>query len=263
LVCKNHPNRVVTHYQNAGLVGKAYLKLTLAAVNANGFRKTGLFPCNRHTFAKHDLLEQSQRNVTSCCSLETPVPCTSISEEPSTTSGANPQTLTKTVTPCASQITTVVFLPPEISPVPDTFGRKQEQPTKTHSRKGSAAILTNLPYKNKRQEDRKKKETRDRRKSFSKIRLQKRQSRPGDASVSVARGEHEMKKKQRASESSSSESKDCEEPGLIETDEEYSDSDAECCILETSAAKSGPNAQNAASGAMKCVQVQTAGKCFF
>jgi hypothetical protein len=34
------------------------------------------------------------------------------------------------------------------------------------------------------------------------------------------------------------------------------------CILETGAAKSGPNAQNAASGAMKCVQVQKTGKMF-
>jgi len=35
------------------------------------------------------------------------------------------------------------------------------------------------------------------------------------------------------------------------------------CVLETDVAKSGSNAQNAASGAMKSVRVQTTGKCFF
>jgi hypothetical protein len=35
------------------------------------------------------------------------------------------------------------------------------------------------------------------------------------------------------------------------------------CILETDAAKSGSNAQNATNGAMKSVQVHTTGKSFF
>jgi hypothetical protein len=50
-------------------------------------------------------------------------------------------------------------------------------------------------------------------------------------------------------------SKDCEEPSLIETDEENLGIDVEClgCILETDAAKSGSNAQNATSGAMKSI----------
>ena len=85
------------------------------------------------------ILEESQRNVTSCL-LENPVLCTGIAEEPPTTSGTKPQTLT--VSPPASQNTTVV-VPPS---VPDTFGRIQEQPTKHgHSRKGSAAFLTSSP----------------------------------------------------------------------------------------------------------------------
>ena len=97
----------------------------------------------------------------------------------------------------AIKITTVVVvvvLPSDVSPVPETFGRKQEQPRNEHSQKGSAAILTSLPYKNKLQEDLKKKMTRDRRKSSSKIRLQKKkQFSPSDAKVSVIRDVHEMK----------------------------------------------------------------------
>ena len=47
---KNQPNIVVTQYKIAGLVGKAYLKSATAGIAANGFRKTGLFPCKRHIF---------------------------------------------------------------------------------------------------------------------------------------------------------------------------------------------------------------------
>ena len=50
---KNHPDRVVTHYQITELLGKAYLKSATAANVANEFRKTGLFPCNRHVFDEH------------------------------------------------------------------------------------------------------------------------------------------------------------------------------------------------------------------
>ena len=48
------PSRVFTHYQITGLVGKAYLKSATAAIAANGFWKTGLFPCNRHIFDERD-----------------------------------------------------------------------------------------------------------------------------------------------------------------------------------------------------------------
>jgi hypothetical protein len=71
-----------------------------------------------------------------------------------------------------------------------------------------------------------------------------------------------MKRQNRTSESSPSDSEECEEPGLIATDGENTDSGAECwhcsgCILETD------GAQNATSGAIKSVQVQTTAKCVF
>jgi len=88
------------------------------------------------------------------------------------------------------------FLDPSLSPAPDTFGWHQEQPTKhEHFRKGSAAILTSSPYKNKFQENRGRKGTRNQRQSSSKIRSQKkRQSGRSDANVSIIRGEHGMKR---------------------------------------------------------------------
>ena len=50
---KNHPYRVVTHYEITGLVGKAYFKSATAAIAANGFQKAGLCPCSRHIFDEH------------------------------------------------------------------------------------------------------------------------------------------------------------------------------------------------------------------
>jgi hypothetical protein len=108
-------------------------------------------------------------------------------------------------------------------------GNKNSQQNTQHSRKGTAAILTRSPYKNRLQENRKRKETRDQRKSAFKIRLQKkRQSGPCDANVSAIRGEHEVTRKKTVSESSSSDPEDCEEPSFVETGEENSDTDAEC-----------------------------------
>jgi hypothetical protein len=125
----------------------------------------------------------------------------------------------------------------------------------------TSAVLTSSPYKTKLHEDRKRKQTRDQRKSSFKIRLQKkRQFDPSDSNVTVFRGKREMKK----------DSEDFEETSLVETEEENSDIDGECLcysglyrLLETDAAKSGSNAQNATNGAMKSVRVQTTGKVFF
>jgi len=56
---KIHPNRVVTHYKITELFGRAYLKSATAAIPADGIRKTGLFPWNRHIHVidGHDFLE--------------------------------------------------------------------------------------------------------------------------------------------------------------------------------------------------------------
>jgi hypothetical protein len=55
-----NPARVVTHYQIASLLGKAYPKAATVAVAVNGFRRTGLFPCNRHIFDETEFLQISK-----------------------------------------------------------------------------------------------------------------------------------------------------------------------------------------------------------
>jgi len=49
-----NPSRVATHYQIIGPIGKAYFKSATAAIAADVFRKTGLFPANRYIFDEHD-----------------------------------------------------------------------------------------------------------------------------------------------------------------------------------------------------------------
>ncbi|KAJ4425926.1 hypothetical protein ANN_27552 [Periplaneta americana] len=51
---RNHPGRVVTVYQIAELFGKAYLRAATGEAATNGFRKAGLFPCNRNIFGSQD-----------------------------------------------------------------------------------------------------------------------------------------------------------------------------------------------------------------
>jgi hypothetical protein len=45
---KTHPGRVVTSYQIAPLVGKAYLRSATVEIAANGFRKTGFPLAEQH-----------------------------------------------------------------------------------------------------------------------------------------------------------------------------------------------------------------------
>ena len=51
---RNHPGRTVTVFQVAGLFNQAYLKAATAQVAASGFRKTGIYPVNRHVFQDYE-----------------------------------------------------------------------------------------------------------------------------------------------------------------------------------------------------------------
>lgn len=121
------------------------MKSATAVIAADGIRKTGLFPWNRHIIDGHDFLEVSQGKFTSCM-LESPVIYTSISEQSSTTRGTSPETLARTVNQPPSQNSSAVVLPSNNGPIPEIFGRKQEQPTE-HAAfpQRTAAILKSSP----------------------------------------------------------------------------------------------------------------------
>jgi hypothetical protein len=73
------------------------------------------------------ILEESQRNNTSCL-LEISVPCSSIGEEPPTTSGTNPQTLTNSHSACLRKTPLLLFSPLTLALFPIPFaGNKNSQ----------------------------------------------------------------------------------------------------------------------------------------
>ena len=61
----NHPGRVVTTFQVAELYRIAYTKAATAQTVKNGFKKTGLFPTNRHIFEPHDFAPCQPTNIDS------------------------------------------------------------------------------------------------------------------------------------------------------------------------------------------------------
>ena len=138
------------------------------------------------------ILEESQNNITSCL-LEISLPCSRIAEEPPTTSGTNPQTITNSHSACLRKLllscplTSVLF---QIR----LAGNKNSQQNMSITGKDLLLFWQARPTKlNLKKTE--KKENRDQMKYSSKIRLQEnRQSGPSDANISVIHGEHEMRR---------------------------------------------------------------------
>jgi hypothetical protein len=51
---RSHPGRVVTIYQIGELFRNAYKRTATGEIAAEGFRATGLFPCNKDIFRPYD-----------------------------------------------------------------------------------------------------------------------------------------------------------------------------------------------------------------
>jgi hypothetical protein len=56
---RQNPGRVVTVYQIGELFGKAYMRAATLETAIHGFRKTGLYPCNRDIFRAHDFINEN------------------------------------------------------------------------------------------------------------------------------------------------------------------------------------------------------------
>ena len=51
---RHHPGRVVTQFQLAAIFGEAYAKAATMTTSINGFRRTGIYPTDRHVFEECD-----------------------------------------------------------------------------------------------------------------------------------------------------------------------------------------------------------------
>jgi len=61
---RSHPGRVVTVYQIGELFGNAYKRAATGKIAANGFRATGLFPCDKNIFRSCDFpLSSEDKNA--------------------------------------------------------------------------------------------------------------------------------------------------------------------------------------------------------
>jgi hypothetical protein len=56
---RQNPGRVVTVYQIGELFSKAYMRAATLETAIHGFRKTGLYPCNRDIFRAHDFINKN------------------------------------------------------------------------------------------------------------------------------------------------------------------------------------------------------------
>jgi hypothetical protein len=151
-----NPTRVVTHYQIAGLLGKAYLKAATVGVAVNGFIRTGLFPYNRHIFHESEFLHEYQ-NKRCCEETEHALPGPSSIVQPPVASITGPD---------SEETSSRFVMPSDISRTPDirkTMAHNISE-RRGSSRCGAAVLLTSSPYKDKLTEDLEKNAAKDKKK---------------------------------------------------------------------------------------------------
>lgn len=148
---RNNPGRVVTSYQVCELLGKAYVRCATAEIAINGFRKSGIFPFNKHIFRDHDFAihhqnEGDQIPASNQTDVEqqrqvTPPRYVTPPRSIDTTNGVKDSSCNTISVSRDPKVRSQ-----DISPLPSTsFYKSADKERK--SRKGSAALITGTPYK--------------------------------------------------------------------------------------------------------------------
>lgn len=243
---RNNPGRTLTNKYVARLFGMAYEKAATMTNSVNGFRKTGLYPCNRHIFTDEEFSifdeeDQEQRIDENANAVNTnyvpllienqlqPTEVIS-SRENSNENQIEESSLVNRIHPddpqglassnASSRAASVYDNPvpgtsPRVSPfVLKPVPRLPKNNSSKKTRTGSASIITGSPYKNSLEESLNKKQEKENKKEQKKLTNRKRQT---------------MKKKifeKKKVEEVSSSSEDDDMPELADSSgDEY---DAEC-----------------------------------
>ncbi|GBP35500.1 hypothetical protein EVAR_20010_1 [Eumeta japonica] len=148
-------NRMLTAYEIAELIGRAYLRCQTGTIAVNGFRVTGIYPLNRNVFTEADYIASSDGSDVTTLEpqatdndLHLPSTSTHVAVElpqPEPQPGPSGQANQTTLQAIGSN---PVVLPEDILPVPTPKTKKS-----TRGRKSSAAtLLTGSPYKHQLEE---------------------------------------------------------------------------------------------------------------
>lgn len=244
---RNNPGRTLTNKYVARLFGTAYEKAATMTNSVNGFRKTGLFPCNRHIFTDEEFSifdeeDQEQRNKENVNPENTPPsienqlePNKVISANNSENSNENQREesdLVNEIPPdepqglASSNASSRTAASVYDNPVPSTSScvspfvlnpvprMPKNNSSSKKTRTGAASIITASPYKNSLEESLNKKQEKEIKKGQKKRTIKKQQTTKKKA----------FKKKKVEEVSSSSEDDDM--PELADSSgDEY---DAEC-----------------------------------
>ena len=146
---KQNPDRNVNAYQICKLMCPAYLKSATAEISANGFRKSGIWPCNRHQFADHEFIIEGQ--------IERTLPA-------EFSQNIGEFTPPRDASP-AHETPPSIIRAEDISPLPACSGNLQSNKGRK-PRQGSSWNITSTPYKDQLEESIQNKKEQERKKAL-------------------------------------------------------------------------------------------------
>ena len=138
---RNNPGKVVSIYQVGKLFGEAYLRASAPTTAINGFKKTGICPCDRNVFADADFVAAE---VTS-----QPEPFRQPEEQEAIAPAIARPNESSPPQPSSSSGFLDVSAE-EIMPLPKA---PMKSNTEKHKRRGKAAIITSSPYQKELKEE--------------------------------------------------------------------------------------------------------------